>query len=104
MTDLELIEAVVSLAKNLLAERKKYERISTRAHTAETPKQHQKANADLNWQAMAMLKLETQLHVACVDAGLADLRDASHYAEKHFYPSGWHHYVWTPPQPKALAV
>ena len=104
MIDLDQIEAVATFAKSLLSERKKYERISERSHGELTPKQHQKANADLNWQAMAMLKIEMQLHVACVDAGLADLRQTDHYGEKHFHPSGWHHYVWTPPQPKALAA
>lgn len=97
-------EVIARIAKDLLAERKKYERISERRHNCHTPKQHQKLAADLNWQAMHLVKLETQLHVACVDAGIADLREPSHYAERHFHPSGWHHYTWTPPQPKGLAA
>jgi hypothetical protein len=67
-----------------------------------SPKQAQKLNADLNWAGMDIDKIERELHVACVDAGIADLRDASHYDTRDYRPSGWHHYQWTPPQPRSL--
>lgn len=99
---MEDCERIASLAKNLLAERKKYERRSNARHDELSSKQAQKLNVDLNWAAMEIDKIERQLHVACVDAGIADLREPSHYTERHYHPSGWHHYTWTPPQPAAL--
>ena len=67
-----------------------------------SPKQCQKLKADLNWAAMELTKIEKNLHVACVDAGLADLRDPRHYETQDFHPWGWHHYRWQCNQPKAL--
>jgi hypothetical protein len=96
------IETIIRIARHLLAERRKYEKRSDGRNRAVTPKQSQKLNVDLNWAAMEISKIETQLHVACVDAGLADVREASHYDERHYHPSGWHHYTWTPPMPNAL--
>jgi hypothetical protein len=90
------------MAKSYLAERKRYARISERRLQDQTPKQAQKLDADLNWAAMDLLKIEANLHVACVNAGLADLREAGHYAEREFNPSAWHRYRWTPNQPERM--
>lgn len=104
MIDTADIQRVVDLAKSYLAERKKFERMSDRSHDTTTPKQAQKSNADMNWQAMALCKIEAGLHAACVDAGLADVRNASEYDERVFRPSGWHEYRFDPPKPRALAL
>lgn len=104
MIDLSDAEAISAAAKRLLAERKSYERLSEKARRDDlTSKQAQKANADLNWQAMAVIKAEDALHAACVDGDIADLREASAYAERELRPSGWHRYAYTPPQPRALS-
>lgn len=102
MIDLADIQRVADLAKSYLAERKKYERLSEKCFGELTPRQAQKASADLNWQAMALEKIEMSLHTACVDAGLADIRDASAYRERTFRPSGWHTYNFEPPKPREL--
>lgn len=102
MIDIADIQRVADLAKSYLVERKKYDRLSERAFSASTPRQSQKANVDLNWQAMAMSKIEASLHAACVDAGVADLRDAEAYGQQIFRPSGWHTYPFDPPKPRIL--
>lgn len=101
MIDLADAQAILEAAKHLVAERKSYERISDRARGDLSPKQAQKANADLNWQAMAVIKAEDRLHAACVDGGAADLRSVDAYAPRELRPSGWHTYSYTPPQPRS---
>lgn len=103
MIDLADIDSVLDLAKRYRDERRKYARISERSHGENTPKQAQKLAADLNWQAMELLKIEANLHTACVDAQLADLRSPEHYGARIHRPSGWHEYTFTPAQPRALA-
>ncbi len=96
------IDALVVRAKAYAAERKRFAKISARRQGENTQKQNQKLEAELNWSAMELAKLEKNLHVACVDADLADLREPHHYAEQEFRPSGWHTYRWTCNQPKAM--
>lgn len=103
MIDLADIQRVSDLAKRYLADRKKYERIIDRSHAAASPKQSQKSSADLSWAAMDLIKQEAALHAACVDAGIADLREPAAYAPREFRPSGWHVYSFDPPKPRALA-
>lgn len=104
MIDLADIERVVALSKSYLTERKKYERLSEKALIGGmSSKQAQKASTDLNWQAMALEKIEAELHTACVDAGVADLRDERHYGERIFRPSGWHEYNFTPTKPRCFS-
>lgn len=95
-------ERILAIAKRLVSERRKYDKRSDGRDRATTPKQISKLNVDLNWAAMEICKIEVELHVACVDAGLAELREPLHYAERHFHPSGWHHYTWTPPQQRNM--
>lgn len=103
MIDTNDIQRVADLAKSYLAERKKFERMSDKSCGEMTPKQRQKSNADMNWQAMGLDKLEASLHAACVDAGIADLRDAETYAQRIFRPSGWHTYPFDPPKPRCFS-
>jgi hypothetical protein len=98
--DLADIQRVHDLAKRYLADRKKYERLIDRSHAADTPKQSQKAGTDLSWAAMDLIKQEAALHAACVDAGLADLRNSDAYAMRELRPSGWHVYAFDPPKPR----
>ena len=102
MISINDIKRVVDLAKLYQSERAKYERWFERSMGQNTSRQAQKIASELNWSAMALLKIEIDLHVAAVDAGLADLRDASHYGEQTFRPSGWHEYRHTPQQPRLL--
>lgn len=93
MIDLANIERVAEITKRLLSERRKAARLSEKAFSLNgTPKQAQKVNADLNWQAMHVVDIEHELHVALVDAGLADMREPAHYAERTHKPSAWHEY------------
>jgi hypothetical protein len=102
MIDLADAQAILEAAKSLVAERKSYERISERARSNNlSSKQAQKANADLNWQAMAVIKAEDRLHAACVDGDVADLRPIAAYASRELRPSGWHTYSYTPPRPRS---
>lgn len=103
-TNIDDAERIAGLAKRLLSAQQKYQKLQARWKIDATPKQAQKFNADLNWLAMEINKIEYELHVACVDASLADLRNAEHYKEQEFRPSGWHTYRWMPPQPKGLMI
>lgn len=103
MIPLEDIERLYEAVKALRDERRKAERISKRAFAAEG-RQRQKASVDLNWQAMHVERLTAAAHAAAVDAGIADLRDPSYYADRVSRPSAWHDYRWTPALPRALAT
>lgn len=103
MLALDEIARILALAKSYQADRKRYARISERRMAGElSPKQCGKLEADLNWAAMDLAKIEKNLHVACVDAGLADLRDPRHYETQEFNPSAWHRYPWKCTTPKAM--
>lgn len=102
MIPLEDIERLFEICRRLRDERKKAARLSDRALSAASGKAAQKANVDLNWAAMHVGKIEAELHAAAVDAGIADLRDPDHYAERVAKPSSWHSYPWTPAQPRSL--
>jgi hypothetical protein len=101
--DLADIQRLSDLAKSYLADRKRYERMLDKSSALQAPKQAQKSSTDLSWLAMAMSKTEAALHAACVDAGVADLREPTAYADREFRPSGWHTYNFSPPKPRALA-
>ena len=104
MIDLADAQAILEAAKSLVAERKSYERISDRACSDTlSSKQAQKANADLNWQALAVIKAEDRLHAACVNGDVADLRPSEAYAPRELRPSGWHTYSYTPPRPRSYS-
>lgn len=102
MIPLEEVERLYEICRRLRDERKKAAKLSDRCLSAPSGKAAQKANIDLNWAAMHVGKIEAELHAAAVDAGIADIRDASHYAERVARPSHWHAYPWTPAQPRAM--
>lgn len=97
------IERVADVTKRLLSERRKAAKLSDRLRDFRgTPKQTQKLSVDLHWQAMHVVDLEHELHVALVDAGLADMRPADHYAERTHKPSAWHEYKRPAHAPEAI--
>lgn len=104
MTRLTDAERIYEIAKRLLAEQRKFDRMQSKDTKDYTPKQRTKHTNDLNYQAHEIVKIETQLHAAAVDAGLADLREPQHYAEKVWRPTGFHSYQWQPARPASLRV
>jgi hypothetical protein len=102
MIPLEDVERLFAICRRLLHERRRADKISGRILISSDPSATRKANVDLNWLAMDIARIEAELHAAAVDAGLADLREASHYAERIAKPTGWHTYPWTPAQPRSL--
>jgi hypothetical protein len=101
MIPLERIEALASATKLLLAERRKAALLSDKLATAEGARRN-KLNVDLNWLAMHIARHEAKVHALAVDAGLADLREPSHYATRIARPTAWHDYTWEPEKPEAL--
>jgi len=103
MMRFEDCERLAALARRLLAERKRYNRMRDRALSDSISRTaRQKLEADLNWAAMEIEKMEITLHVACVDAGLADRREPQHYEQRYFRPSSFHTYTWQPPLPRSM--
>lgn len=102
LTRLADAERLHEITKRLLAEQRKYERIQSRDTRDATPKQRAKHTNDLNYQAHAIVRIEAELHAACVDASIADLRSPEEYAERDWKPTGFHHYRWTPARPSSL--
>lgn len=91
---LELKDAVASLAK----EKKRYDRMSEKRRLMSpenaTPKRIQNAEADLNWAAADIIKMEADLHAVCVDCGLAAPKD--NYEPIELRPSSFHTYNYQP--------
>ena len=65
-------------------------------------RQFEKISADQNWLAMEISKQEFVVHAKAVDAGFADARPASYYAEMIFHPSAWHEYKHKPERPRCM--
>lgn len=102
LTRLDTIDKLLMIAAQIRAEHRKYAKMQERASAAVTPKQHQKANTDLNWQAFHIVRLETALHAAAVDAGVADLRERQHYAPRAVKLTGFHEYELVPALPAQI--
>lgn len=100
---LEDVERLFNAVKNLRDERRKMQKLSERAFSAEGPKAIQKANVDLNWQAFHINKIEHEAHAAAVDCGLADLRDAGSYQTYSVKLTGFHEYEVNPPKPRSFS-
>lgn len=101
-TRLSDAERIHKIATQLLAEQRKYARFQEKSCGDLNPKQAQKASTDLNWQAFHLVKIESELHAACVDASLAEERDAGHYAPRSIKFDGWHEYMFHPALPARL--
>lgn len=104
MIDLNDAEAILQLAKRLVSERKHFDKISARQNHDNTPKRAQKIQADMNWQAMEIDKIELDLHAACVDGGVAAPRDDCRYGPAEYHPSGFHSYTYQPAIPRVIAA
>lgn len=88
--------------RSLINARKRQEKASGKDYTEMTPKQAQKASADMSWLGMEIDKLEREAHAAAVDCGIADAREAKHYDPVDYRPSGFHHYRYTPTKPECM--
>ena len=97
------VERLYDAVKNLRDERRKMEKLSQKAFSAEGPKATTKANVDLNWQAFHVNKLSHTVHAIAVDCGIADLRSPTHYATYTVKLSGFHEYEVVPLKPRALS-
>ena len=102
MIALEDVERLYDACKLLRDERRKCAKLSEQARNADLGKSGVRANVDLNSAAVHVIRLESMVHAVAVDAGVADLREASHYREQVVSPSAWHSYPWTPALPRVL--
>ena len=102
MIELEQITAIKRASQDLARMVQKYVKMRDRDHADMTPKQNQKHSANLSWAAMEIDKATHDLHVLCVDAGLADCRDAESYLPVDYHPSGWHKYQHVRRKPACL--
>lgn len=104
MISLADIEALHEATKLLLAERRKAEKLSERARNADPGPAAQRAGVNLHHQAAYVARLEAVVHARAVDAGLADLREPEHYADRTEHPDAFHVRRWAPAKPRALAA
>lgn len=95
------VQAIIEKAKSLEAAIKKYETKRERAGEADLQRASKYA-ADLATDSHHLEMLEAALHAACVDAGVADARDPSEYAERSWWLSAMHEQRWKPATPKKL--
>jgi len=101
--NIEALENLKSISSELLRETKKLKKLSEKAGDRDlSVKQATKARIDADWQAMHVRKLEYKAHAVAVDAGIADVREASEYEAITFNPDGWHEYQYTPDKPSCL--
>ena len=100
---LDQVERVAELSRRLVAEHRKYAAMKERAAKAPIANAA-KFKTDLDWQAQHINELEASVHAACVDAGLADLRDLDHYAEKVFHFGTGHEHRWQPARPALIST
>lgn len=88
--------------QNLIAMRKRQQRLSEKSFLDMTPRQAQKVSADQAWLGMDIDKAEREAHAAAVDLGIADARGEGSYAAVDYRPSGFHHYRHTPSRPRCM--
>jgi len=98
--DLDDVEALFAVVKNLRDERRKMARLSDKAFHADTPKARSKSTVDLNWQAFHVVRLEHAVHAAAVNCGLADRREPSRYEPYSVKLTGFHEYQMVPTKPR----
>jgi hypothetical protein len=95
------VQAIIEKAKLLEAALKKYHIKRERAGAMPAEKSA-KIAVDLATDSHHIDALESALHAACVDAGVADMRDESEYAERSWWLSQFHEQKWKPAEPKRL--
>ena len=97
------IQEIIDRAKALKSAVKKYDLKREKAASASVHSSTWgKQDAGLAIDAHNLEVLESALHAACVDAGVADVRDPSEYEERSWWLSGFHEQRWKPSQPKRL--
>ena len=97
------IQEIIDKAKALKSAIKKYNVKGEKASAASVHcSTWGKQEVGLAIDAHNLEVLESALHAACVDAGVADARDPSEYEERSWWLSGFHEQRWKPSQPKRL--
>ena len=102
MIDLDQIKAIKTATQALARDIQAYSKLRDRNTLGMTSNQAGKHSANLAWKAMHIDQATHDLHVLCVDAGLADCREPEHYEPVEYRPSGWHKYLHVRNKPKAL--
>lgn len=100
-TDIEMLEELKKLTIELLKSAKRFEKLSEK-RAKMTPFTHskkaiEKANADLNWHAMAHDKLLRSVHAVSVDCEVSEPRND--YSEIEYNIDSFHVYKFQPRVP-----
>ena len=109
MIDVDQIEEILQLSKSYKKARVKYQKqqekelAMAKDFARYSNRQREKLRNDLNYDAVDLIQLKYSLHVACVDAGLADLRHESYYEDSCLEPDAFHQFKWTKKKPVALS-
>ena len=98
MTDIERIDSMLKLLKEMKSDLKRLNKISSMDYRGMTPKQCQKRNADADWIAMENIRRRHELHALSVELGFADHRGADGYHEIEL-TNGWQRYKYQPRNP-----
>lgn len=96
MTNEQRIDQMVALLREMKADSKRLDKISSVKLMDLTPKQANKRNADADWIGMAQIKRGHELHALSVELGFS-ARRASY--ESFELTDGWHRYKHTPREP-----
>jgi len=98
MQDIDDLKRLQEQIRNLIAMKKRVEKLSGKSYADMSQRQAQKNGADLTWLGMDIDKALREAHAAAVDCGIADPRDD--YGPVDYHPSAFHHYRHTPTKPR----
>ncbi|MBD2791730.1 regulator [Xenorhabdus szentirmaii] len=96
MTDIERIDSMMHILRNLKTDLKKLNKLSAMDYRDLSPKQAQKRTTDANWISMSNIKRRHELHALAVELGFANYRE--NYDEIEL-TDGWHRYTHKPRKP-----
>jgi len=96
--DIDDLKRLQEQIRNLIAMKKRVEKLSGKSYADMTQRMVQKNGADLTWLGMDIDKALREAHAAAVDCGIADPRDD--YGPVDYHPSAFHKYRHTPTKPR----
>ncbi|SFU93778.1 regulator [Xenorhabdus koppenhoeferi] len=96
MKDIERIDSMIHILRNLKTDLKKLNKLSEIDYRGLTPKQAQKRAADADWISMDNIKRRHELHALAVELGFAERRDNYDAIE---LTDSWHRFTHKPREP-----
>lgn len=95
--DIKSIDKMLVILRNMKADMKRQQKLSSVNCLELTPKQANKRNADAGWIAMEQIKRRHELHALAVEIGFAERRESYKPVE---LTDGWHRFNYKPREPQ----